>query len=114
MPLRDWSLRIEDMLDAVDAIGGFVKDMSFENFSQDRRTVDAVVRNLEVIGEAARFLPEPVRQQYPQVPWTNIIGMRSVLIHEYFGVDVDILWATVQNDLPPLRAQLRSILDESS
>lgn len=112
MPPRDWHLRVEDMVDAVDAISSFVKDMSFELFCQDRKTVDAVVRNLQVIGEAARALPEQVRQQYPDIPWNNIVGMRSVLVHEYFGVDFDILWTTIQNDLPPLRTRLQSILDD--
>ncbi len=101
------------MIDAIDAISGFVKDMNFELFCRDRKTVDAVVRNLEVIGEAARFLPEEVRQQYPNVPWENIVGMRSVLVHEYFGVDFDILWTTVQNDLPALRTHLQSMLGRS-
>jgi uncharacterized protein with HEPN domain len=63
--------------------------MSFELFCRDRKTVDAIVRNLQVIGEAARALPEQVRQQYPDIPWNNIVGMRSVLVHEYFGVDFD-------------------------
>jgi uncharacterized protein with HEPN domain len=83
VPPRDWRLRVEDRLDAIDASSGFVKDMNFELFCRDRKTVDAVVRNLEVIGEAARFLPEPMRQQYPDIPWENVVGMRSVLIHEY-------------------------------
>jgi uncharacterized protein with HEPN domain len=113
VPPRDWHLRIEDMIDAVDAISGFVKDTNFDAFCQDRKTVDAVVRNLEVIGEAARFIPEQVRQRFPDVPWENIIGMRSVLIHEYFGVDFEILWATVQNDLPTFGTRLKSILDQS-
>jgi uncharacterized protein with HEPN domain len=99
------------MLDAVDAITGFVEDTDLEAFRQDRKTVDAVVRNLEVIGEAARFVPKDVRQRFPEVPWENIVGMRSVLIHEYFGVDFDILWATVQTDLPALATRLKSILD---
>ena len=89
MPPRDWHLRVEDMVDAIDAINSFVKDTSFELFCRDRKTVDAVVRNLQVIGEAARALPEQVRQQYPDIPWNNIVGMRSVLVHEYFGVDFD-------------------------
>jgi len=112
VPPRDWQLRIEDMLDALDAISTFVKGISLEAFCQDRKTVDAVVRNLKVIGEAARVLPEHVRQPHPGIPWTDIVGMRSVLIHEYFGVDFDILWTTVQNDLPPERTQLQVILDE--
>ena len=99
------------MLDAAGAIRGLVQDTDFDAFRQDRKTVDAVVRNLEVIGEAARLVPKEVRQRFADVPWENIVGMRSVLIHEYFGVDFDILWATVQTDLPTLTTRLKSILD---
>ena len=101
------------MLDATEAIRTFVQDAELVAFRQDRRTVDAVVRNLEVIGEAARHVPEDVRQQYPDIPWADIIGMRSILIHEYFGVDFDILWSTIQNDLAALVPRLQIILDET-
>lgn len=75
------------MLDAIRAIGEFIEDLDFDTFRNDRKTVDAVVRNLEVIGEAARYVPETVREKFDDIPWSSIIGMRSVLVHEYFGVD---------------------------
>jgi len=114
VPPREWRLRIEDMLDAIDAIEEFVSGMDFEGFRTDRKTVDAVVRNLEVIGEAARHVPEDVREKYGSVPWKDIIGIRSVLIHEYFGVDYDILWATIETNLPTLTPLLQSMLEEGA
>lgn len=100
------------MLDAIGAIEEFVAGIDFEAFRNDRKTVDAVVRNLEVIGEAARYVPEDVREEYDAVPGKDIIGIRSVLIHEYFGVDFDILWATIKTDLPTLTPLLTSMLEE--
>jgi uncharacterized protein with HEPN domain len=76
------------MLDAALAALDFVKGMTFEQFREDRKTIDAVVRNIEVIGEAARHIPEDVRARFPEIPWPDVIGSRSVLIHEYFGVDL--------------------------
>lgn len=102
------------MLDAIGAIEEFVAGMNFEAFRNDRKTVDAVVRNLEVIGEAARYVPEDVRDKYDAVPWKDIIGIRSVLIHEYFGVDYDILWATIKTDLPTLTPLLTSMIEEGA
>ena len=82
MPPRAWRLRIEDMLDSIRTIEKFIEGLDFNAFRADRKTVDAVVRNLEVIGEAARYVPETVREKFDDIPWTSIIGMRSVLIHE--------------------------------
>ena len=75
--------------------------------------MDAVVRNLEVIGEAARHVPDSIRQKFADIPWADIVGMRSILIHEYFGVDFEILWHTVQIDVPSLVPGLKSILDHN-
>jgi uncharacterized protein with HEPN domain len=85
--------------------------MTFEDFRGDRKTVDAVVRNLEVLGEAARHVPTAERERLSEVPWCDIAGMRDVLIHEYFGADVSIIWATIQNDLPTLRPSLERLLE---
>ncbi|BCZ92469.1 DUF86 domain-containing protein [Thermus thermophilus] len=91
-----------------------IKDwhLTFERFAQDDRTVDAVVRNLEVIGEAARQIPSEVRERYPEVPWRRVIGLRNVVVHEYFAVDVEIVWTVVRQSLPELKEALRRMMAE--
>jgi uncharacterized protein with HEPN domain len=113
VPPRDWRLRLEDIVSAGDSIAQYVRGMTFDVFRADRKTVDAVVRNLEVIGEAARHVPNDVRDRYPEVAWSDMSDMRNVLIHEYFGVDLPILWKTIGSDLPPVVSALRTILREA-
>ena len=88
----------------------FVGDMPIEKFVEDRKIVNAVIRSLEIVGEAAKKVPADVRQDYPDVPWKEIAGMRDKLIHEYFGVDLDIIWETVQNDLSALDAAVSDFI----
>ena len=109
MPPREWRLRVEDILEAIAKIQRYVSGLSFEQFQADQKTVDAVVRNLEVIGEAVRHLSGDLESLPADVPWIDIAGMRNILIHEYFGVDVKIIWQTVTDDLPELRTQLQRI-----
>ena len=85
MSPRDWKFRLEDMAEAIDIIQEYVKNMDRDSWSQDRKTVDAVVRNLEIIGEAAKHLPSQLQERYPDIPWLQIQGTRNLLIHEYFG-----------------------------
>lgn len=87
--------------------------MEYETFRADPKTVHAVERNLEIIGEATANLPDDLLTRYPQVPWRRMRGLRNILAHEYFGVDLRIIWKTVQEDLPPLVPQLQRILDEN-
>ena len=81
----------------------FTQGMDFDAFAGDRKTVNAVVRSLEVMGEAAKRIPEEVREKYPQIPWKRMTGMRDKLIHEYSGVDLEIVWGVVKEELPPLK-----------
>jgi len=87
--------------------------MTWETFSTDQKTLDAVIRNIKVIGEAARHIPDDIVAQYPDIPWDEMRGMRNVLIHEYFLISVPILWQTVTRNLSPLVPQLRHILSDS-
>ena len=109
MPPRDWRLRVDDILDAITRIETYVTGLSFEQFQADQKTVDAVVRNLEVIGEAVRHLTTERADLPADIPWADIAGMRSVLIHGYFGVDLSIIWHTVTHDLPPLKRGLHRL-----
>ena len=111
MPPRDWRIRVEDIVEAASAIAAYVHGLSYEEFAGDRKTVDAVVRNLEVIGEAARHVPEEVRARFPELPWSDMADTRNVLIHEYFGVDLTILWKTASVDLPAILPALKRVID---
>ena len=113
MPPRNWRLRVEDIVTAAESIEDYVRGMSFEIFCQDKKTVDAVVRNLEVIGEAARHVPDEIRNRFPEIAWDDMSDMRNVLIHEYSGVDLTILWKTIRSDLPPLVPALNAVLSQN-
>ena len=112
MSSRDWFFRIEDILDALGRINQYIQGIDLDQFKSDQRTIDAVVRNLEIIGEATRHIPEPIIQNHHQIPWKYMMGMRNLLIHEYFGVNVEILWQTVKHDLPPLKHHLGEIIQD--
>ena len=113
MSPREWNLRAEDILQAIERIAQYTAGMTWETFSADWKTIDAVIRNIEVIGEAARHVPEEMVARYPHIPWDEMRGMRNILIHEYFLVSVPTLWRTVTQNLPPLTLQLQRILDEN-
>jgi len=100
--MRDFFLYIDDIKDSAKRILEYTQDMSFEQFSENQMAIDAVIRNLEVIGEAVTHLPDNIQNQYPNVPWRSIKGMRNILVHEYWGVDLEILWATIQESIPQL------------
>ncbi len=114
MSPRRWDLRLNDILEAMAKIALYTEGMTLESFAGDAKTVDAVVRNLEIIGEAATHLPDELLDRYPHIPWHEMRGMRNVLIHEYFGVSLPILWQTVIHNLPSLRPLLQEILDRNS
>jgi len=110
MPVRDWKFRITDILEAVQDSLEITRAMDYATFSQDKRTLKAVLYNLAVIGEAARKVPEEVTARYPVIPWREMGDMRNVVIHEYFGIDTKILWETLTNELPSIENKLKDIL----
>jgi len=110
MPPRSWRVRIEDILEAMDNIEHYVAGLEYHTFRADRKTVDAVERNLEIIGEATANLPDEMLARWPEVPWRHMKGLRNLLAHEYFGVDLGILWQTIHEDLPALQPLLLKVL----
>jgi len=109
---RDYKTYPEDILQAIDKVRRYTTGLSIQAWAEDERTLDAVVRNLEVIGEAVKQLPDPVRSAHPEVEWKRIAELRDILIHADFGVDVEIVWSIVRDKLPTLRTQIEQILHE--
>jgi uncharacterized protein with HEPN domain len=107
---RDWRFRVRDILAAVEAVARYTDGMTYEQFVADQRTADAVVRNLMTMGESIRWIPEPILDAHPEVPWRIMRAVRNVVVHEYFGIDAHILWETVRGDLPPLVPRLEAVL----
>lgn len=112
MPSRDWQLRIRDILECIEKIRLYTADMTYREFALDPRTQDAVIRNFSIIGEAANHVPEDIATRFPNIPWDKMRDMRNVVIHEYFGVSLRIIWETTKSDLPPLVEPLQSILSK--
>jgi uncharacterized protein with HEPN domain len=105
-------LFLEDILEAVNKIEKYLAGLSFEAFSQDELRIDAVLRNLEIIGEATKNLPVSIRNRYSAVEWRKIAGLRDIVIHGYFSVNLFIIWDVVQNKLPELKQCVASILEQ--
>jgi len=103
---------IEDIINPMNKALQFVKGMSYDEFTKDDKTIFAVIRSLEVIGEAVKNIPETIREKYPEIPWKAMAGMRDKLIHEYFGVDLKILWDTVKKRIPKIKPLFEEMLKE--
>lgn len=107
---KDSRVYFEDMLTSIEKVKRYVGSLTFEQFAHDEMRVDAVIRNLEVMGEAARSIPPEVRERYPSIEWRKVVGLRNILIHEYSGVDIEILWDIVKAKLPQLEREVRRAL----
>ncbi len=110
--MKDVKMFLLHILECIEAIEEYTQDMNREAFMEDRKTQDAVLRKLEIIGEAVKNIPHEFREKYPEIPWKQIAGTRDVLIHEYFGVDLELVWEIVERDLPELKEKIGRILKE--
>ena len=108
---RDCRIYLKDILDAFRNAQQFVKGLSYQQFSTNRKTISAVVRELEIVGEATKQLPASITKKYPQIPWSDMAGMRDKLIHFYFGVDMEIVWETVKVRIPQLEPLIQEVLN---
>lgn len=105
---------LSDIREAIHRITAYISGMAYESFVADTKTQDAVIRNLEILGEATKNLSEQIRAEYPSIPWKSMAGARDRLIHHYFGVNLDIVWQIVTLDLPQVVLQLQAIIIEES
>lgn len=106
---RDYKIQLEDMLEAARRIEKYIGGISESEFYSDTKTFDAVIRNLEVIGEASKNIPAKVKDKTLDIEWKKIAGLRDILIHEYFGIDEEIVWDVVKNKIPDLIESLKKL-----
>jgi uncharacterized protein with HEPN domain len=109
---REYFDYVQDIVESIRDIESFISGMDLETFGRDRKTFNAVVRSLEIIGEAAKKIPDEVKEKYPDIPWKDITGMRDKLIHEYFGVDRKIVWEVASQELPAIAPSFQRLENE--
>ena len=111
---RGFRLYLEDILTSINKIQNYIDDLSLDDFVKEEMKIDAVVRNLEIIGEASRNVPVEIKEKYQDIEWRKISDFRNILAHEYFGIDYEILWDIVATKLKPLQSKIQRILDQGS
>ena len=111
---REWKLFVEDLLESIESIEKYVINMDFERFKNDKKTIDAIVRNFEIIGEASKSVPDNIKNEYQDVDWKGMAGMRNRIAHEYFGISLTIVWHIIKQELPRLEKQMKQILKDEN
>lgn len=112
MPERDWTLFLKDIQTHSKKIPLYSEDLSMKEFFKDDKTYDAVMRNIQIIGEAIKHLPAGIRKEYKNVDWNKAAGLRDIVVHEYFGINKDIIWDVIRNKIPELETEVKKILKE--
>ncbi len=110
--MRNYKLYLDDIAEAGGRIEKYAKGFTFVKLKKNSLVVDGIVRNLEIIGEAAKNIPANIKEKYPDIEWKKIAGLRDILAHEYFGVDLQVLWDIIENKLPVLKKQIKGVLKE--
>jgi len=111
-PKREYKDYVSDIADSINKIEKFVGNFTFEEFQKDEKTIYAVVRAIEIIGEAIKNIPASVKNKYKEIPWRDSADMRNKLIHEYFGVNLEVVWKTIKEDIPELKEKISELLKE--
>ncbi|MGO8820451.1 MAG: DUF86 domain-containing protein [Desulfomonilaceae bacterium] len=111
---RDYRASIEDIEYCLDRIRTLTIGLTFEEFTQNLMKQEAILRNLEIIGEAVKNIPEVARRKYPNIDWVRIAGLRDIIIHQYFGIDLEIIWDILKTKIPAFDVQVRQIIQEES
>jgi uncharacterized protein with HEPN domain len=110
MSRKDFIVFLEDILNSIEKIERYTSGIIFEDFCKNEMMIDAIIRNLEIIGEAIRNIPKEVKDKYPEVEWREAVGFRNILIHNYFGVDLEAIWDTINNDIPIFKEKILKVL----
>ena len=111
---RDYILFLEDILNSIEKIQKYTKDLDFKAFSKNEMVIDAIVRNFEIIGEAVTSIPSEVQEKHLEVEWREAKGFRNILIHNYFGIDLESIWDTINKDIPSLKKHIAKVLKEEN
>ena len=108
---RNYNLYLQDIVTASDRIASYVEGIARSEFEADQMRIDAVIRNLQIIGEAVKKIPNSTQKEYPSIPWQEITGLRNRVTHVYFDVDINIIWDVVRFELPILKTQIQQLID---